>query len=98
MGADHVWNFAFGANIDPWKLEKKRGINPLQKVRGVLNGYRLLFNHNGGFGNIEPATGSNEESSLSKKVDHPDEVHGMLLKLSLDDFYTLGGMEHLYET
>merc|ERR1719410_1881961 len=48
-----VWNFGFGANINPWKLEQKRNIHPIgDTLRGKLIGWRLLFDHKGGFGNI----------------------------------------------
>merc|ERR1719160_38772 len=52
-GEQGVWNFAYGANINPWKLENVRGIIPLEMVRGFLSGWRLVFNHRGGMGNLE---------------------------------------------
>jgi len=54
QGRSHVWNFAFGANINPWKLQTKRGIVPVDARRGVLREWGLRFNHRGGFGNIVP--------------------------------------------
>jgi len=86
-----VWNFAFGANIDPWKLKKKRGMRPLEEVAGQLPGWRLVFNHSGGMGNIEPLPGK-------APGECPDAVHGMLLLLTADDFKTLSNMEHEYKT
>ena len=44
-GDEFVWNFGFGANINPWKLRTKRGIEPAEQVVGKLQGFRLLFNH-----------------------------------------------------
>ena len=41
---NYVWNFGFGANIDPTKLRVKRGIAPAEVVPGKLAGWRLLFN------------------------------------------------------
>lgn len=32
----------------------QRGIKPAEAVCGVLRGYRVLFNHRGGFGSVEP--------------------------------------------
>lgn len=89
-----VWSFGFGANINPWKLEKKRRIVPVETVVAQLPGHVLLFNHRGGFGNIEP--GSDREASLSVSVQQPLGVHGVLLLLRLSDFGTLAGMEHQY--
>eukprot|EP01084_Bolivina_argentea_P297358 512266_1 len=48
-----LWTFSFGANMDPWKLETKRDIQPIgKKLRGKLIGWRLLFDHKGGFANV----------------------------------------------
>lgn len=47
-----VWNFAFGSNMLPEKVAERR-MEPLCVVRGRLPGWRLLFNHRGGYGNIE---------------------------------------------
>lgn len=49
-----IWNFAFGANMSPRKLGGSRGLHPLESQPAVLKGYRLAFNHRGGFGNIVP--------------------------------------------
>eukprot|EP00929_Paragymnodinium_shiwhaense_P093629 TRINITY_DN53841_c0_g1_i1.p1 TRINITY_DN53841_c0_g1~~TRINITY_DN53841_c0_g1_i1.p1 ORF type:complete len:726 (-),score=125.51 TRINITY_DN53841_c0_g1_i1:463-2604(-) len=88
-GGQPVWNFAFGANINPWKLESSRGIKPLDAVRGKLPGWRLVFNHRGGFGSIEEISAAMPGG--------PDAVHGMLLLLNAQDFATLCSMEHQYE-
>ena len=98
-----IWNFGFGANINPWKLEQKRNIHPIgEKLRGKLMGWRLLFDHKGGFGNI--INMETESDGLSKNIFDPFmsdggeyEVHGILLKLTHDDFIKLAHMEHEYE-
>lgn len=87
-----VWNFAFGANINPWKLKTKRGIEPVEEVPARLPGWRLKFNHSGGMGNIEPLPDGKASDG------GPDEVHGMLLLLNAQDFEKLSKMEHEYET
>ena len=47
-GAEEVWNFAYGANLSNHKLEAVRRITPLERVPGVLPGWRLRFAHRGG--------------------------------------------------
>lgn len=103
-----VWNFGFGANINPNKLTKSRGIHPLEIVPGRLPGWQLRFSHRGGFGNIhrvlEGADGKGGgvqlamAHSICPTCPQPAEVHGVLLQLSLEDFGSLAGMEHQYRT
>lgn len=84
-----VWYFGFGANINPWKLRERRKIIPIEQVAGQLPGWRLMFNHKGGMGNIERlGTGASRG---------PQAVHGMLLLLKPADFDRLAQMEHEYE-
>ena len=97
VGGGYVWNFGFGANINPWKLQEKRGIRPAEAVCGKVPGWRLLFNHRGGFGNIEEVAAADAPRSLSPSVPQPAEVHGILLKLTHEDFGVLAGMEHQYD-
>ena len=47
----HVWNFAYGANICRRKVHGSRKLRPVESVVGVLDGWRLAFNHRGGMGN-----------------------------------------------
>eukprot|EP00879_Flechtneria_rotunda_P000258 GHRR01000341.1.p1 GENE.GHRR01000341.1~~GHRR01000341.1.p1 ORF type:complete len:403 (+),score=155.35 GHRR01000341.1:2385-3593(+) len=51
---NNIWNFAYGANMNPNKLGGSRGLHPLNSKPGVLRGYTLAFNHRGGFGNLVP--------------------------------------------
>ena len=88
----HVWNFGFGANINPAKLRDRRGIRPAETARAKVEGFRLLFNHRGGFGNIEEVADHAPPTSLSPAISHPSEVHGVLLRLSHHDFGRLAGM------
>ena len=60
-----MWNFSFGANINPLKLENKRGIKPIDKLPCKLEDYRLIFNHRGGFGNIEMTNEQDPIESIS---------------------------------
>ncbi|KAK9824440.1 hypothetical protein WJX72_010266 [[Myrmecia] bisecta] len=85
-----VWNFAFGANISPNKLENVRGITPLESVAGHLPGWALRFNHRGAMGNIMPLREGEEDPSGTGGV------HGVLHRLHNEDFATLTNMEHEY--
>ena len=77
--------FAYGANMSLQYLRKVRKIQPLASRRGVLHGYRLLFNIEGnnafepGFAGIIPARGHR--------------VEGVLLRLNLEDFASIGASE-----
>ena len=101
-----VYNFSYGANINPYKLECKRGIKPMDgKLRGKLIDYQLLFNHKGGFGNIiskdEYLKNVNNINKIKPFVNNECneryEVHGILIKLSCDDFIKLASIEHEYD-
>jgi len=35
------------------KIMKGRNMKPKESLLGVLKNWRLIFNHNGGYGNIE---------------------------------------------
>ncbi|CAE8588893.1 unnamed protein product [Polarella glacialis] len=87
------WYFGFGANINPWKLREQRQILPLEEFVGKLPGWKLVFNHKGGFGNIEPLS-----ALISHGASSPDAVHGVLLLLKAKDFDKLAKMEHEYGT
>ena len=98
----YVWNFGYGANINPWKLQKKRGIRPIgDTLRGKLVGWRLLFDHKGGFGNVINAKTESDELRVTKfkpfTNDKVYEVHGVLLKLTHSDFIQLAQMESRYD-
>lgn len=43
-----VWQFAYGANMCPRKLNGARGLHPLESLPASLPGWRLSFNHRGG--------------------------------------------------
>ena len=86
-----VWYFGFGANINPWKLRERRGIIPLAEIPGKVAGWRLLFNHKGGMGNVQRL----DELPAD---DGPDAVHGILLQLSTRDFAKLCQIEYEYRT
>lgn len=94
-----IWNFAFGSNVSAAKV-RSRGMVPRQALRGRLPGWSLLFNHCGGFGNIEEVTKIQEErmdlSSLAPPA--PTETHGMLLQLSRREFAELARQEYAYDT
>ena len=78
-GGRFVWNFAFGSNLSPGKV-RSRGMQPVKVLRGVLLGWRLLFNHTGGYGTIEAVEVIKklglDLSLLSRSSAQPVEVHG----------------------
>ena len=95
----NVWNFAFGSNISASKV-RSRGMKPVSSLRGRLPGWMLLFNHNGGYANIESI-----EKVRSAKYDLtrlpqpvPEEVHGKLILLSRREFAELARQEYAYDT
>ena len=68
-GTGGVWNFAFGSNMLPAKIAE-RSMTPLHAVRGSLAGWRLLFNHRGGYGNIESAAAIAEQRLDLQHLSH----------------------------
>jgi hypothetical protein len=40
-----AWNFAYGANMCPSKMEGVRGLRPLESLPAHLPGWRLSFSH-----------------------------------------------------
>lgn len=87
---DGVEYFAFGANISISKLTGSRKITPLESRAASIEGYRLEFNHRGGFGNLVALRdGERAPSGLTA-------VHGVVHRLRPSDFATLTNMEHEY--
>jgi len=58
--------FGYGSNMERQSLRAK-GVEPIESMRAVLQGWRLRFNvqhfflHEGGVGNIEPCSGAGAE-------------------------------------
>ena len=76
-----VWNFAYGANMSSYVLNKRRGITPLQSIPCTLYNYQLNYTLRG-IPYIEPAFGNviyNNDSC----------VHGVGHELTADDFIRL---------
>lgn len=85
---------------------------PVTSCRGVLRGWQLLFNHNGGYGNIEetsvvqqenmdlsPLCGGRKKRKNSGRSSRlPEEVHGVLLQLTREEFGRLAWEEYAYNT
>ncbi|GAB4824103.1 hypothetical protein N2152v2_011149 [Parachlorella kessleri] len=83
-----VWNFAYGANMCPSKVEGARGLRPLQSLPASLPGWRLSFTHRGGMGNLVRVDAGAAGDGGS--------VHGVLHLLSHSDWAKLANMEHEY--
>jgi hypothetical protein len=94
-----VWNFAFGSNVNAAKVQS-RGMTPSETLRGRLPGWNLVFNHNGGFANIEKQevlrSGKHDLTRLAQPV--PEDTHGVLLRLSQREFAKLAWQEYAYDT
>lgn len=45
LGQQHVWYFAYGANMLPACLEGQHGVKPLRTEKCVVEGYTLTFNY-----------------------------------------------------
>ena len=75
-------------------------MKPTECLRGRLTGWQLLFNHNGGFGNIETVekirSAKYDLSRLAPPV--PEETHGVLLRPSRKEFADLAYQEYAYDT
>ena len=39
----YVWNFAFGANMNPLSMIKRRKLNPVESVPGKVDNVQLTF-------------------------------------------------------
>ena len=96
-GDGSVWNFAFGSNISAAKV-RSRGMLPLAAVRGRLPGWTLLFNHTGGYANIEQVDLARQMDLSRLPQPVPEETHGMLLRLSRREFAELARQEYAYDT
>jgi hypothetical protein len=88
-----IWNFAFGSNMSAKKVAS-RGMKPWAASRGVLPGWSLMFNHRGGYGNIEAV----DQKLDPVKYKPQEEVHGALLLLSREEFARLAWEEYAYDT
>jgi gamma-glutamylcyclotransferase len=78
---DHVWYFAYGANMNDTAFRDRRGMRPLESRAGRLRGYRLRFNLEG-----RPA-GKAAPANISE--DANGEVWGVLHKLTRRDLLRL---------
>ena len=78
---EDIWNFAFGSNLHPEKLKGRANLKVKECFPGKLKDWRLAFNLRGiswlepSMAGVEPAPG--------------DEVHGVLLRMSPEEFRKL---------
>ena len=75
------WYFAYGANMSSAVFEERREMHALDKRIGRLRGYGLAFNQPG-IPLLEPGFANIRSDTLG-------EVHGVLWKISADDFARL---------
>ena len=73
-------------------------MKPLKAQLGVLTGWSLLFNHTGGFGNVEAVDKMQKDRYDTSRLTPPAEGHGALLLFSRKDFANLAWQEYAYDT
>ena len=83
--------------MSPTKIAS-RGMKPLKVVRGFVPGWSLLFNHRGGFGNIETVEKIQAGQLDVTRLSPPSDVHGVLVLLSREEFAKLAWEEYAYNT
>ncbi|CAF3875071.1 unnamed protein product [Rotaria sp. Silwood1] len=75
---EYVYNFAYGANLQPKVLSGRRKIQPIESIPGILEGWQLMFDLRG-IPAVEPCFGNIKEN--------PDaEIHGVLHKMTSKEF------------
>lgn len=77
-----TWYFAYGANMNAGVLQKRRGVEPLEKVGARLPSYKLDFTHQG-IAFKEPAFASVTPIQENQQF---SEVHGVLYRLKAADY------------
>ncbi len=70
--------FAFGSNMASSTMINLRNINPIASTAAILRDHRLAFN--------VPGTPFVEPSAASVEMEKGSIVHGVLFKLTVDDF------------
>ncbi|MFY0533672.1 gamma-glutamylcyclotransferase family protein [Nannocystis pusilla] len=80
-----VWYFAYGSNLHPQRRATRAGLSPLDTTPGTLCGWRLVFDMPG----VPPA----DPAMASIRREAGGEVHGLLLRLSAQQFAALVGSE-----
>jgi hypothetical protein len=100
-----LFNFAFGSNMSPNKLGGARGLHPVKSLPATSPGYRLAFNHRGGFGNLvaqqagnacQDNTAAAVAPAPAAPAAAPDAVHGVLHQLTPAELADLMCLEHEY--
>jgi len=82
---EHVWYFAYGANMHDRAFRERRGMSPVDQRVGRLRGYRLRFNLEG------RPKGRAAPANLSP--DAEAEVWGVLYKVTRRDLLRLDSTE-----
>mmetsp|Transcript_26026 Transcript_26026/g.63145 ORF Transcript_26026/g.63145 Transcript_26026/m.63145 type:complete len:294 (-) Transcript_26026:7-888(-) len=84
-----VWSFGFGSNMNVDFVNNKKGLKVLDHSPASLKGWRMGFNL-AGFDRVEPAFAN------AMQGDPSDEIHGVAIKLSLEDGEKMDRMEGGY--
>ena len=83
--AEHVWYFAYGANMHDSAFRERRGMQPLEWRAGRVRGYRLRFNLEG------RPKGKAAPANLC--ADPDAEVWGVLYRITRRDLIRLDASE-----
>jgi hypothetical protein len=78
---EYVYYFAFGSNLDPGVFIVRRKMQPTEFIPGVLPKWQLTFDYGCAPG-VEPCFGNVKENESS-------EVHGVVYKITTNDFDNL---------
>jgi len=88
--------FAYGSNMCSSTMEKLRNLSPLASTAAVLPGHTLRFNIPG-FPLVEPSSASvepiDEIMDVGKFIEKGELVHGVLYKLTEEDFASVCSTE-----
>jgi cation transport regulator ChaC len=83
--SDEIWYFAYGSNMHEGTFIVRRGIQPLERRPGRINGYRLRFNLEG------RPTGKAAPANIGPAANQ--EVWGVLYKITRRDLLRLNSTE-----
>lgn len=87
-----VWSFGFGSNMNVALVESKKGYKVHDHIAGVLPGWKVAFNLKGP-DRVEEAWAN----AMPCPTDPTSVIHGVAIKLSLEDAANLDSQERGYQ-
>jgi hypothetical protein len=88
--SSYVWSFGFGSNMNVAFVESKKGYKVHAHRCAVLRGWRLTFNLHG------PDRVEESFANAQPSEDPADEIHGVAIKLTVEDALKLDAQERAY--